>query len=439
MMSGRRRRRNLVRRGRVWYFERIVGGRRVRRSLDTSNLDEAIARRDALERNLALRRFPASGSVPTFGAAAREALAAMDVRRDSGAETGYAATTALDRQRALREEGPIVPHLGHLRLDAIDAAVLRRWHDLEIIEKGRASKTGDNLLDAIEQVFRFARSRGYLERAHKPVEDLREQLRAERRTKRFRAAQDRHRRLAREGVLSPEEIGRLVAAAKAESATALVVVLLAVECGLRRGESAGLRWGDGVFGEGPDDPMRAVEVRTARPRGEELEAPKSGRTRRPHISRRLWHALNALRRERWKPAADALVVRTDYFDLSGWLLRRVLERAGLPHRTFQNLRATCSSLLKQWGVNPEYVRAAIGHENEAVAREHYDRFDFTTYRPPETQCEGETPMDLFARLCRSESPLRLPSRSKKAPRIRRVGWCSQRESNPCFGLERATS
>jgi len=116
------------------------------------------------------------------------------------------------------------------------------------------------------------------------------------------------------------------------------------------------------------------------------------------MSRRLWRALRELYSARWEPGPEQRILERHYFDLDKLTLRRVLKRAGLPHRTFQNLRATCSSLLKQWGVAPEYVRAAIGHENDAVAREHYDRLDFTTYRPPEVLLDGETPMDLFERL-----------------------------------------
>ena len=41
----------------------------------------------------------------------------------------------------------------------------------------------------------------------------------------------------------------------------------------------------------------------------------------------------------------------------------------------------------------------IGHEGEGVAREHYDRFDFSVYQAPEVPGRGETPMDLLARLC----------------------------------------
>ncbi len=468
MSPRRRERRNLVKRGSVWYFERVIGGRRFRRSLETGNLEEARARRDALERELSTARY--SREAPTFAVAAADALADMKARREVGAETGYAATTASDRRRALRKDGPIVRRIGHLRLDTIDAAVLQRWHDAEIVQRGRSFKTGDNLLDAIEQVFRFARSRGYLDRGHKPVAELREQLRAERRTKRSRAARDGKRRLAREGVLTPEEVGRLTAAARAHGIEAEIVVLLAVECGLRRGEIAGLRWGDVAFGAGDDDPTRAIEVREARARGEAPEAPKSGRVRRPHLSRRLARRLRALHRSRWEPGPAERIVQARYFDLDKSLLRVVLKRAGLPHRTLQNLRATCSSLLKQWGVAPEYVRTAIGHETDAVAREHYDRLDFTTYRAPEPLAPGDTPMDLFARLCTEpdaiadapgaaecvrerastyrarnggrtgvRTPPAVPSAAAAPARNRGLEWRSQRESNPCLSLERAAS
>jgi len=461
MAPRRRDRRHLHKRGSVWYFECVIDGRRIKKSLDTENLEEARARRDALERELATTPF-AARDTPTFAIAARDALAAMESRRDAGSETGYSATTARDRDRALRDNGPILPRIGHVRLDAIDAATLHRWHDAEIEQRRLSLKTGENLLCAIEQVFAFARMRGYVDRSHKPVAAFREDLRAETRTKRSRAAKDRRRRLAREGVLSPDEVGRLTAAARTEGAEAEVFVLLAVECGLRRGEISALRWGDVAFEQDQDDPIRAIEVRQTRARGEAPEAPKSGRVRRPHLSRRLWRALRALHRSRWEPGQDERVIRTHYFDFEKSILRRVLKRAGLPHRTLQNMRATCSSLLKQWGIAPEYVRVAIGHETDAVARQYYDRLDFTTYRPPEQILRGDTPMDLFARLCvepdatalqplaeqvarsstrRGEqvraragnerpTPPRVPSLRTKPQRIRGVDWCPQRDSNP---------
>ncbi len=461
MAPRRRDRRHLHNRGSVWYFECVIDGRRYRQSMDTANLEEAKARRDAIERKLAATPFIIRDT-PTFGVAAREALAAMEVRRSMGTETGYAATTARDRIRALRTAGPILPHLGHLRLDAIGVAILHRWHDAEVVQRGLSLKTGNNLLDAIEQVFRFARSREFVDRSHKPVTVFREEIRSETRTKRSRAAVNRRRNLARDGVLSPEEVGRLTAAARGDDLESFVIVLLVVECGLRRGEIFGLRWGDVAFGDNEDDPTRLIEIRESRSRGLDFEAPKSGQIRRPHLSRRLRQALTDLNRARWGPGPEKQIVRASYWGLSELVLRRVLRSAGLPHRTLQNLRATCSSLLKQWGVTPEYVRVAIGHETDAVARQYYDRIDFTTYRPPEQILRGETPMDLFARLCvepdpsalqplseqvarsstrRGEqvraragnersTPPRVPSPRTKPQRIRGVEWRPQRDSNP---------
>ena len=125
------------------------------------------------------------------------------------------------------------------------------------------------------------------------------------------------------------------------------------------------------------------------------------------------------------------------------MLRKALLRAGLPHRTFQGLRATCSSLLRQWGVAPEYVRLAVGHEGEEVERKHYLALDFTSYHAPEPIAEGETPMDLFARLCQPPQAARRGTKSlnkpTKAVANQVVSWRPQRESNPCCRLERAES
>ena len=221
-----------------------------------------------------------------------------------------------------------------------------------------------------------------------------------------------------------------------------------------------LRWGDVAFGTSGDDPTRHIEIRQARPRGLNAEAPKSGQERRPHLSRRLRNALAELYRARWEPGPADQIVKASYWGLSELVLRRVLRLAGLPHRTFQNLRATCSSLLKQWGIAPAYVRAMIGHKTDAVAREHYDRLDFTTYRAPEELRDGETPMDLFARVCvepdadavqplgervqarageQRQTPPRVPSPRKKAPKRQVVGWRPQRDSNPCCQKRKASN
>ena len=81
-----------------------------------------------------------------------------------------------------------------------------------------------------------------------------------------------------------------------------------------------------------------------------------------------------------------------------------------------------------------------------MAAAHYDRLDFTTYREPERLQPGETPMDLFERLCRAPEREKSHHEShhsttarRKAPKRLAAGWRSQRESNPCLSLERAAS
>jgi hypothetical protein len=81
-MRGRRGRRNLVKRGGVYYVEAIIKGRRIKRSLKTGVLEEAIERRESVlrEERAALERGP-EPEVPTFAEAARRALERMAARR----------------------------------------------------------------------------------------------------------------------------------------------------------------------------------------------------------------------------------------------------------------------------------------------------------------------------------------------------------------------
>ncbi len=377
--------RGLYARGEVIWISYTDGGKRTLISAGTDDWDRAAKRRDDA--------IHGKHRSMTFADATRKALADM-------AACGVAETTSSDRIRLLRDEGRIIEHLGSLTLDQVDVAALRRWHDAAISQRGRSFKTGANQIDAIEMVLRWARGRGHLARGCKPVQELREDLLYARRTKSAHAKQDEARRYAKDAVLTPEEVGRLVAAAQEESLEATVITMLAVECGLRLGEIVGLKWGDIEWGAHHSDPCRRLILRHTRSRGDKTSPLKSGFQREPHISTRLQHALRKLKRSRFEPGAEADVVQQKYSRLYTHTMRRVLERAGLPKRTFQNMRATASTLLKQWGVAEEYVRYAIGHEDKAVAAKHYDALDFSKYKTAEQlNPEVETPMDLFARLC----------------------------------------
>ena len=426
--------RNLWLRGNVIQIELIdENGKRHCKSAKTDDWDTAARRRDKWEREL-LGQLPEDVSM-TFAQAAREALAYMEKRRG-------AATTGQDRNLLLKDGGRIMRYIGLLPLKNIDVSVLRHWHDTEIVNRDRSFKTGDNHLDAIEMVLRWARGHGHLSRKHKPVTELRDDLRPELRYKNVKAKKDENRRLAKKNTLNPEEVGRLVQAAEEEGTEPPVIVLLAVESGLRRGEIKGLLWGDVAWGEDEHDPTRRLVLRHNRPRGLPQDVLKSGLQREPHISSRLEFSLRSLYRARFQPGPNSEVVKENYWSLEERVLRRVCERAGLPKRTFQNLRATASSLLTEWTKDPVYVRHVIGHADEGVATAHYNKLDLTRYKPAEPlDPETENPMDLFARLCvpREQVPAVVPALKIESEGIPGVTWRSQRESNPCLSLERAPS
>jgi len=421
-----------MKRGGIWYVEAIVGGRRIKRSLKTRRLEEAIERRDGVLREALgqLRRGP-QPEVPTFAEIVPLALAAS-VKE-------HAATYHDDHKRNLAPDGPVLPRLGSLPINRIDGTTLREWWEASVRERGWSTKTARNCLASIAWVFEVAIDCGHLEPEQKeaPFRKLRRTLWRQARTKQGRAERDQRKR-AKDRVLTPEQLGRLMATAETQGPESEAMVLLAAECGLRLGELAALQWGDIDFGKDEDDTDRVVVVRRTASRRSRLEPTKAGRQREPWLSRRLRRVLIAVRRHRVSAEAEDSVLAWRYDGLI-WKLDQLVKLAGLEHTTFQNLRATANTLLRQWGVNVEAVREIIGHEGEAVASEHYTGKRLRGYRPPELLAEGELPTDLFARLCRAPEAQKSHHKShhpktgaRKAPRLKAVGWCPQRDSNPLW-------
>ncbi len=160
-----------------WFY----GGRRHRFSCKTRDWDEAAATRDLYEKEKGVGRFVLSLRVaPTFADFAQQYL---DEDRDD-----LAPTTLTDRCRELGSAGPILSHLGSRRLDEIDEFVLREWWTAEVMQKGRATKTGRNLLDSLSAVFRYAAELKFVD--VNPVDRFRLVIRRKRRTQRGRAEAD---------------------------------------------------------------------------------------------------------------------------------------------------------------------------------------------------------------------------------------------------------
>lgn len=250
--------RNLTARGGVIYYQRRVGGKRIRFSCDTDDWSEAAAVARLYEERKGIGRLPfVSVEVPTFREFAKRYLDEYTAH--------LAPTTLIDRKRYLGEDGPLITAFGSNRLDELDVPRLRAWWNAEGF--GRAGKrsvsTGRTYLDGISGVLQYARDLGLVEA--NPVDDFRATLRRRTRTQRGRQEAEVGRDV--HPIEEPRELGRFVEAARSEGLEAYVYVLLGLDAGLRRGEALGLRWGSIVWGADEDDPTRALLVTEARSRG----------------------------------------------------------------------------------------------------------------------------------------------------------------------------
>lgn len=181
--------------------------------------------------------------------------------------------------------------------------------------------------------------------------------------------------------LSPEQARMLLETAASERLEALYV--LALSAGLRQGELLALRWRDINFDAG------SVQVRGSLQRttgGLTIAEPKTARSRR--LITLTAAAANALRRHRSAQAKERLRLGAIWEDNdlvfaneigrpieAGNLLRRsfwpLLERAGLPHMRFHDLRHTAATLMLGQGVHPKVVAEMLGHSQISVTLDLY--------------------------------------------------------------------
>jgi integrase len=313
--------------------------------------------------------------------------------------------------------------LGSLRLDQITPAVLRGWWGEEIEAHGRSVATGRRYLVVLQGVYRFAIELGLVDST--PVPAMLEVVRRLDRSKRGRAASDPAQRIR--PIESPEDIARLVDAARADGVPSLALVLLCLDGGLRLGEALGLRWGCVVWGADDADTSRRLELdaRSNRPRGVgEGTTPKSGRTRSVAMSRRLRSALRELRMARGRPGSERLVL--EGIDASNWRKRswrRLCEQSQIGDRDIKDLRDTFASQLLTAGVHVAYVSQQLGHATWAVTAGHYARWVPKSYVEPMRLAPGEVPPDLLARLV-------IPSQDNVSEDVSHASATGMKEESP---------
>jgi integrase len=192
-------------------------------------------------------------------------------------------------------------------------------------------------------------------------------------------------KLVREEInaLSPEEARRFLATARGDRLEALYVV--AVHCGLRRGELLGLRWSDVDLDAGTLRVNRQLQ-RMRDGSGLVFSEPKNNKSRR--TIRLTNGASEALRRHRKRQAEENLRWGTLYQDqglifatligtpmhpsnIDKRSFKPLLIKAGLRPIRFHDLRHTCATLMLSQGVNPKIAQERLGHSTIAQTMDTY--------------------------------------------------------------------
>ena len=176
--------------------------------------------------------------------------------------------------------------------------------------------------------------------------------------------------------LSKRELGLLLDEGATVDFQTYSLLLCASRTGLRRGEVFALKWGDFDFNS------RFVEVRRAIVWGR-LTTPKTHQLRRVDVSQQLGKTLRELRRRRkeeylakGKEMPEWVFVSRmgkpiDQDNFKNRLFNRLLEKAGMRHIRFHDLRHTFASLLIQQGESLAYVQEQLGHASIQITVDVY--------------------------------------------------------------------
>lgn len=178
-----------------------------------------------------------------------------------------------------------------------------------------------------------------------------------------------------------EQAQQLLAAARGDRLER--VLLLALVTGLRRGELLGLKWADIDFTQGALQIRRTLDYVAHYGYVESEPKTKSGKRRiiLPGF------AVDALKQHRVHQLEQRLKVgeawqESDYVftGLEGGpmnprylnkLFDQMLERAGLQHMRFHDLRHSAATLLLSMEVNPKIVQEILGHSNISMTMDIY--------------------------------------------------------------------
>jgi integrase len=170
---------------------------------------------------------------------------------------------------------------------------------------------------------------------------------------------------------------------KAEGSRLYVPILLAVTCGLRRGELLGLRWKDVDLDKASLSITQAIEQ--TRKYGIHIKQPKSRKSIRTVALLNI--TVDALRTHQIEQKKERLLIGPDYED-NGLVLprhdgaiwkpdlftaafRRFAKDVGLGHFRFHDLRHSHATQLLKQGIHPKIVSERLGHSTIAITLDTY--------------------------------------------------------------------
>jgi integrase len=181
--------------------------------------------------------------------------------------------------------------------------------------------------------------------------------------------------------LCPDGARRLLDTAEGDRLEALYV--LAIHTGMRQGELLGLKW------ENVDLAANAIRVRHTllRTKGRViLGEPKTKKSRRTvnltgaasraleeHLERQLkvMERLGDLYRDQGLVFTTEVGTPINPSNLRKRSFAPLLQKAGLPHLRFHDLRHTCATLLLSKNIHPKYVQELLGHATVSITLDTY--------------------------------------------------------------------
>ncbi|WP_434420170.1 tyrosine-type recombinase/integrase [Nannocystis pusilla] len=270
---------------------------------------------------------------PTFKEFAREFLELCEMDR-------LGINTRVNYEVHLRRY--LLPVLARRRLDEIEPK------DIAKLKKSLATRshnTSCEVLKTLRRIINRAIAEKKLQKAPLDFE-------VPRRQHRLPVAYDEHEQAA------------LLAAAHERGPMYVVIVLLGIDAGLRRGEILGLQWSDIAL------KRASMVIRHNIVRGN-LDAPKGRTEDEIGITRRLIEALEAL--PRTGPfVLDNKGSHYKEHNMKAWM-QTLVKRAGLPWRGTHILRKTCGTRIADGGGGVAAVATHLRHKDLGTASRYIDR------------------------------------------------------------------